>query len=390
MNTRSNEPLLKGFTFSFFMTMGIVVSFFPLYFDYKGYSKIQIGMLYSIGPLIGIVSNLAWGFLSDRYQTMKKILILLLIGQFFSAILVFNVNWFTLLNICLGIFFFFQQPINSLNDSQLMLNVKSTGKSYASYRVWGSIGFAFSAGFFGWLLKINGSSLTPILCISTITISLLLALLLKDTRQGPNKTKLGGMINIIRSKKFLWFLLLIMIMSISHRFNDGFLAIYLRQLGASDSLIGYAWMAAALSEIPIFFFLSKYGHRYKELPLLAFAGFIYTIRFLLMGYLHNPAWVIFIQLMHSLSFGIFLFTAIRYIQQSIPDEYRASGQAIFAVTWSSAAGLVSGVLGGWIFDEWGGSTLYFVGSALSLLSAIGFIITHVLQKGDSLTSLTSH
>jgi PPP family 3-phenylpropionic acid transporter len=386
MNAKSNDLLLKGFTFSFFMTMGVVVSFFPLYFDYKGYSKIQIGMLYAIGPLIGIVTNLTWGFMSDRYQTLKKILILLLVGQFISALLVFNIDRFALLYICLGAFFFFQQPINSLNDSQLMLNVSITGKSYASYRVWGSIGFAFAAGFFGWLLKLNGSSLTPILCMGTTILSLLLAFLLKDVRQGQSIKKLGGMINIVRSKKFLWFLLLIMIMSISHRFNDGFLAIYLRQLGASDSLIGYAWMASALSEIPIFFFLSKYGHKYKELPLLAFAGFIYTIRFLLMGMLHNPVWVIFIQIMHSLTFGIFLFTAIRYIQQSIPDEYRASGQAIFAVTWSSVAGLISGLLGGWIFDEWGGSTLYWVGSALSLLSAIGFIFTHALQKGDSLTN----
>lgn len=94
---------------------------------------------------------------------------------------------------------------------------------------------------------------------------------------------LGGMLSILRSKKFVWFLILIIIMSVSHRFNDGFLALYMRQLGASDSVIGYAWMASALSEIPMFFFLSKHGHRFKELPLLAFAGIIYALRFSLWG-----------------------------------------------------------------------------------------------------------
>jgi MFS transporter, PPP family, 3-phenylpropionic acid transporter len=382
--TKSHDLILKLFTFSFYMTMGIVVTFFPLYFDYKGYTKIQIGLLYSIGPLIGIATNLLWGFLSDRFQTVKKIMIILILGQLITAILVFTSGWFSLLYICLAMFFFFQQPVNSLNDSQLMLSVSASGKSYASFRIWGSIGFAFSAGGFGMLLRHYGSGLTPILCLMTISCSLVIAILLKDTRKSGKKMEFGGMLNIIRSKKFIWFLVLIIIMAVSHRFNDGFLALYMRQLGASDSLIGYAWMTSALSEIPMFFFLSKYGHRFKELPLLAFAGIAYAVRFVIMGFVQDPSWVILVQILHSVTFGIFLFTAIRYIGQIIPDEYRSSGQAIFAVAWSSIAGLISGMFGGWMFDLWGGSTVYFIAAGLSLLAAVGFLGTHVLQD-DSLT-----
>ncbi|UJF31616.1 MFS transporter [Paenibacillus hexagrammi] len=388
MNTsismKSQDMLLKLFTFSFFMTMGIVVTFFPLYFDYKGYSKLQIGLLYSIGPLIGIATNLLWGFMSDKYQTVKKIMIILIVGQLIAAVFVFTSNWFTLLYICLAIFFFFQQPVNSLNDSQLMLHVQTSRTSYASFRVWGSIGFAFAAGFFGWLLKLFGSGLTPFLCFITISCSLILVFLLKDGRRSGKKMEFGGMVNIIRSRKFVWFLVLTVVMSVSHRFNDGFLALHMRQLGAPDSIIGYSWMASALSEIPVFFFLSKYGHKFKELPLLAFAGLAYTVRFFIMGMVEQPIWIIAIQLLHSITFGIFLFTAIRYMQQIVPDEYRASGQAIFAATWSSVAGLISGTLGGWIFDVWGGSMLYFTGASLSFLSAIGFLATHLFQSDDSL------
>ncbi|WP_261807536.1 MFS transporter [Paenibacillus sp. N3.4] len=384
MTMKTRDSLLKLFTFSFFMTMGIVVTFFPLYFDYKGYTKIQIGLLYAIGPLIGIATNLLWGYLSDRFQTVKKIMIILIAGQLVTALLVFTAGWFSLLYICLAMFFFFQQPVNSLNDSQLMLSIRTSGKSYASFRIWGSIGFAVSAGGFGMLLRYYGTGLTPMLCLLTISCSLIIVFLLKDARQSGKKMEFGGMINIIRSRRFIWFLLLVIIMSVSHRFNDGFLALYMRQLGASDSLIGYAWMTSALSEIPVFFFLSKQGHRFKELPLLAFAGVMYAVRFLIMGSIHNPSWVIGIQLMHSLTFGIFLFTANRYISQIIPDEYRSSGQAIFAVAWSSVAGLISGTLGGWIFDSSGGSTVYYIAACLSIVSAIGFLGTHLFQNDDSL------
>ncbi|WP_244209031.1 MFS transporter [Paenibacillus ferrarius] len=383
---KSDDSLLRLFTFSFFMTMGIVVTFFPLYFDYKGYSKLQIGLLYAIGPLIGIATNLLWGFLSDRFQTIKKIMIILILGQLVTSILVFTAGWFSLLYVCLAAFFFFQQPVNSLNDSQLMLSIRTSGKSYASFRVYGSIGFAVSAGGFGLLLRHYGTGLTPILCLFTIVCTLVIVFLLKDARQGGKKMAFGGMLSILRSKKFLWFLVLIIIMSVSHRFNDGFLALYMRQLGASDSLIGYAWMTSALSEIPVFFFLSKYGHRFKELPLLAFAGIIYAVRFFIMSSIHDPSWVIWIQMLHSLTFGIFLFTANRYISQLIPDEYRSSGQAIFAVAWSSVAGLISGTLGGWIFDATGGSTVYAIAACLSIVAAIGFLGTHLFQNNESMLS----
>ncbi|MCY9662543.1 MFS transporter [Paenibacillus chondroitinus] len=381
---KSQHRLLRLFTFSFFMTMGIVVTFFPLYFDYKGYSKLQIGLLYAIGPLIGIATNLLWGFLSDRFQTVKKIMIILIIGQLITAILVFTAGWFSLLYICLAMFFFFQQPVNSLNDSQLMLSIRASGKSYASFRVWGSIGFAVSAGGFGLLLRHYGTGLTPILCLFTITCTLILVFFLKDARQSGKKMALGGMLSILRSKKFVWFLTLIIILSVSHRFNDGFLALYMRQLGAPDSVIGYAWMASALSEIPMFFFLSKHGHRFKELPLLAFAGIIYALRFFIMGSIHNPVWIIGVQLLHSLTFGVFLITANRYLSQIIPDEYRSSGQAIFAVAWSSIAGLISGMLGGWIYDALGGSTVYLIAGCLSIVAAIGFLATHLFQNDERL------
>jgi len=379
-----NDLLLKPFTFSFFMTMGIVVSFFPLYFDYKGYTKLQIGMLYAIGPLIGIATNLLWGILSDKFQTVKRIMLVLLVGQAAAALLVFQADRFIVLYLCLAVFFFFQQPVNSLNDSQLMLHVGQTRASYASFRIWGSIGFAFAAGFFGLLLKAFGYGLTPWLCLTTIGLSLLLALLLKDAQRQPGRIAFGGMFAIVRQKRFLWFLLLICLMATAHRMNDGFLAVHMRQLGAPATLVGYAWMASALSEIPIFFFLSKFGHRYKELPLLAFAGLAYTVRFTLVALAHNPVWIIFIQMLHSLTFGIFLFTAVRYLQSIVPDPYRSSGQAIFTVAWSSVAGLISGTLGGYLFDKWGGATLYGVGAGLALLAALGFAATHVLQPGELL------
>ncbi|UUZ93865.1 MFS transporter [Paenibacillus sp. P25] len=377
----SQDTVLRGFTFSFYMTVAIITTYFPLYFGWRGFSTIQIGLLYSVGPMIGIAANLFWGFMSDKFRTVKKVLSLILLGQLILALLMFRTDSFGLLMVLMAVFFFFQTPMSSLNDSLTLLNASRTGKSYASYRVWGSIGFAAAAFAFGQLMKLYGTGLTAVLGIATISLSLLLSFALTDAREANyKKPDFSGLLPIIGSRSFLAFLLIVLTLSIAHRMNDGFLALFMQRLGAPPSLIGLSWMASAVSEIPVFFLLSRFGHKFKEPPLLVICCLVYVVRFLLMSRVENPLWVIAIQVMHSLSFGIFYFTVIRYIQSVVPDQFRATGQAVFAVTWSGLAGLLSGLLGGWLFNDWGPHFMYGVGSVLALIAMLGFLLLHARTK----------
>jgi PPP family 3-phenylpropionic acid transporter len=378
-----SSMLLRGFTFSFFMTNALIISFFPTYFVSMGFSKTQIGLIYSIGPTIGILSNLFWGFISDKYQTMKKTILAVLLGQLCFALFLFQINSYGWIFLAMIGFYFFQTPLISLNDSQLLLHVSKKASSYASFRVWGSIGFAVSALAFGILLQSDKDHphVIALLTIGTITFSLLLSLLLKDSRTNMKKIEFSGILQIIMSRKLLIFLLLILILATAHRANDAFLSLYLHELGASQSLIGYSWTVSSISEIPIFILLSRYGNRYKELPLLALASFAYVVRYLLMSITIEPIYIIMIQALHSISFGIFLFTALRYITQIVPDQYRATGQAIFTVVWSGMAGLISSLLGGIVFDHWGGHMLYGLAALVAFAAGMGFLLAH--YKNDS-------
>lgn len=374
------EAVIKSFSFSYFMTTALVISFFPLYYDSLGYSKLQIGSLYSVGPAVGIVSNLVWGLVSDRFQTLKKTIIAILFGQLAMVLLFFNTDVYSVLFVIVTGFYFFQTPLNGLNDSQILLYVKQSGKSYASFRMWGSMGFAFSAVICGLILTRVGVGLLGGLTIGSVLLSLLLSFFLKDSRAGMKKMELSGVWKVVLSRRFLWFLLLVLVMSVSHRVNDGFLSPYMNELGGNKDLVGYAWMVSALSEIPIFFYLNKHGHKYKELPLLAMACAVYALRFFLMTLVEGPGWIILLQSMHSLSFGVFLVTALRYMQQLVPDEYRATGQAVFNMTWSGCAGLISGFAGGRVFDMWGGAALYRFAFITALVALAGFIATHLYQR----------
>ncbi|WJH37580.1 MFS transporter [Paenibacillus sp. CC-CFT747] len=157
---------------------------FPVYFHMLGFSSLQFGMLYSIGPTVGIIANLVWGVTSDRFQTIKKIITTILSGQLVFILLMFRAEAYPVIFVLLTLYYFFQTPVNMLNDSQILLHTKQTGKSYASYRVWGSIGFAVAALLFGLLLKTPTHGKMALLCIGNVALALLLSLLLKDAR-GP-------------------------------------------------------------------------------------------------------------------------------------------------------------------------------------------------------------
>lgn len=373
---RLQEWIVKSFTFFYYVMLAVVVSFFPLYYDSLGFSKTQIGTLYSIGPMMAIASNLIWGLLSDRWQTLKKTILLVLFGQLAAILLLFQTKVYSTLFVIMAVFYFFQTPLSGLNDSNILLHVRQTGKSYASYRIWGSIGYAVAAVVFGMILSRFGLELVAPLTIASLVIALLLAFLLKDSRAGMKKMEFSGVFQKVLSRKLVWFLLLVLTMSISHRINDGFLSLYMRELGASQDLIGLASMVSAFSEVPIFFLLSKYGHKFRELPLLAAASFFYAIRFTLMSLVSSPVAVIALQGLHSISFGIYFVTALRYMQDLVPDEYRATGQAVFNMVWSGLAGLTGGVVGGRIFDLWGGPMLYRFAAISAAVAMIGFLLTY--------------
>lgn len=368
--------ILRAFSFSTYTTQALLVSYFPLYFISKNFGASKIGIIYALGPLISIFANIITGTLSDRFRTIKKIFHILLIGQLIIIHLLFGSESFGWVCVIMLSFYFFQTPMNTLSDSLTLLSSKHTGTPFSLVRIFGSLGFASAALLFGYILEQIGISNTVTVAIITIACSTLLSFQLNDYQEPAKKYEFKAFIKLVQQKEIVLFFTILMLLSIAHRMNEGFLAVTMHKLGASDSLIGFAWLASATSEIPVFFLLGKYGHRFKPLPLLAFAGFMYACRFALVSVVQSPLWLVPIQAMHSVTFGIFLVTALRYITVVIPDEYRSSGQALFAVVWIGIAGVISGTLGGAVYEHYGQTAFYLVATTLAAAAALFFVWKH--------------
>ncbi|MEC0134561.1 MULTISPECIES: MFS transporter [Paenibacillus] len=389
----SDQNWLRSFLFTIYGTSVLVVSYFPLFYTHLGFSSSQIGYLYSLGPLISILSNLFWSMISDKLGTIRKIMFILLAGQLVTGLLLARATEFSSVMLILSFFYFFYYPVFPLADTMAIKVAERHGRNFITIRVFGSLGYSFFALTVGYALRALGSTWSLTLCIIIIIAALLITLGLKDvkrpavietTNQDKDTTEAdnskNGLKDILLQKEVLWFFGCVFVLALGHRMNEAFLTISLKQLGAGEEIIGWALLASALSEIPVLFILSRYGDKFKELPLLALGSLMYALRFLLMSLADHPGSMIAIQAMHSISFGVFYVTSVRYITRIIPDRLRATGLAIFTVVWSSASGLLSGTFGGIIYQEAGRYIFYIVATGFSLLAFAGFLGQHLLKS----------
>src|SRR5699024_4283152 len=136
---------LKLLLFFFHFTNTIIISFLLLYLIFKGLSGTEIGWVLAVGPLASIISHPFWGFLSDKYRTVKWVLIMTIVGMLIFSVLFFQMNHLIFILMFGALFYFFSSPVVELGDSLAQRQADLLNISFGSIRTWGSIGFALSS-----------------------------------------------------------------------------------------------------------------------------------------------------------------------------------------------------------------------------------------------------
>jgi PPP family 3-phenylpropionic acid transporter len=372
---------LRGLNFWLYATNAVLQPFLPLYFGSKGYTSSQIGFLMNVGPLVAIFAQPFWGYLSDRLHTVKRIILLLWalaiacsVGLFVSASYGLTLSFVLLM-------FFFLQPSMPLLDSITVRSVEKRGASYGSVRLFGSLGFTTVSLIGGTVLGLlGGIARIPYLYWATWIVPLLLLIPLRDEPAGGERMSLKTMGQIGRNKAFLWFLVLVLIISVPHRMNDVLLGLYMKQRGASDNMVGWAWALAAIVELPAFALLNRVMRRVHEHSLIGFAALLYSLRWL--GYaLADDAWTLLaLQAGASVTFAVFWIAAVHYTARMLPGHLGATGQSLLAMVFLGLAGIIGGTVGGRLNDAFGGGSMYAFASVTALFAGAGFLATQFAAR----------
>jgi len=380
--TRSHSlTSLKVLLANFHATNTIIISFLPLYLAYKGLNGTEIGWVLAIGPFASIISQPFWGYLSDKYKTIKRFLIISIIGMLIGSIIFFQVNHIIAILVFGAIFYFFSSPVGALSDSLAQRRAQELRISFGSIRTWGSIGFGFSTLIIGEILNNTGVEYMVWPYVILGSILLIVAFKISDVKVDSTPVQVRDISKLIQNKPFILFLLIMMFIAITHRANDSFIGLYITGFGATERLVGIAWFIGVISEAAVFALAGFWFRKFNPLTFIVIASFIFAVRWFLYGIITDPFIIISLQFLHGITFAVFYFAAFYYVTKIIPQNLQSTGHLVYYSVFFGVSGIIGSMGGGMILEKFNGEALYLSMGVLATIGMISFIIyTYILKQ----------
>jgi PPP family 3-phenylpropionic acid transporter len=374
-NLRATMLNMKWFTFFLYGTVSVLSTFLPVYLQHLGFGKSAIGMMIAAGPLVSIIANPFWGYWSDRTQNIRRILLIILSGNFLIILAVFQLEQYAWVYGGMLAFFLFQTPIFSQSSSLILYAIEGTTHQFGSYRLWGSLGWAFMAVAAAPVIAYVTIDRLWIVYCALMIISIVLCFRLpRGASESPARSN-SGFKDLLRNRTFLIFLLISILISTPHGLNGMFVSIYITELGGATWLIGWSAFLMAIFEVPIFLLLDRYLK--KNIPtmlttLMVVSG-IYTVRWYLMSLVTEPWQIITLQATHGITFGVYYYVGTNLTSLFVPASQRVTGQSTYTLAWNGISGIIAGFLGSQFLQSFGYQSTYQVGMAMAFIGMVCFI-----------------
>jgi MFS transporter, PPP family, 3-phenylpropionic acid transporter len=367
---------LKWFNFFVYGTMVLFTSYFQLYLQDVGLNKLEIGALMSLGPFVSIFANPFWGMWTDRYQNIRRIVLVMLTGTLLLSQLAFQANTYEMVYISITLFFFFQTPLFAQSNTLILSYIDGTNRTFGSFRLWGSLGWALTAIAAGPILEAMGISVLSYLFAALLAAAMLALVALPKLGHsiGTAPLPFRGFSKLFSNPYFLCFIFFGILVSIPNTMNNTFMSLYITDLGGSRSMVGLAVFLSSILEIGVLVLCDRFLRRRISILVscLALVSALFVLRWWLMAGATAPLQVALIQILHSITFGGFFYVGTQLTMLLIPRPYRSAGQALYTLTWSGISGIIGGLLGGFLFQYLGAQSMYQFGVFLTLIGSIGF------------------
>ncbi|MDT8860586.1 MFS transporter [Alkalihalobacillus sp. MEB130] len=372
---------LMAYLFFAHSTITIINGYIPVFFKEQGLSGSQVGLLMAIGPCATIIAQPMWGYLSDKYKTIKRMLLLALIGVITTAFTFMFVNSYSGYLVMMFMLFFFVSPTTALGDSLAQKTSIQKKVSFGRIRLWGSLGFAITSLVVGYVLTWIGIENIMVPMLVMASLALLVAFTVKDVPGANKPATIVDALKLTTNGSLVWFLLLVSFISISHRANDIYLGLYVVELGGPEAMIGWAWFVGVMAEALVFATTAYWYRKWSPLTFVIIAGVLYGVRWVLMAFVENPWLILPIQLSHGITFGVFYIAAFQIINKLVPAHLQATGHVLFITVIFGLAGIIGSLFGGYIIDATSISVLYYIIAGSAFLGTIGLILFQKKEIG---------
>jgi PPP family 3-phenylpropionic acid transporter len=386
---------LSGFYGLYFALIGCIMPFWGLYLQQQSFDVADIGILLALFSGIRIFAPNIWASISHLVENFIPPIYLLRLGGVLMVVCFVAIYWATefwhyaLIMLAYG---FFWSAILPQYEILTLHHIKNDLDAYSSIRLWGSIGFIVLVSVLGWVFDVISLNYLPAIMLVLMLAIVFNSFVLPAPEQGreflspydasdedPSDRITAGI-----NWGLISFLIITVLIQISHGPYYVFFSIYLQQLDYSHWMIGLLWSLGVFSEIIIFWKIAMFMRRWSLRELVMLALLLTVMRWLMTAYLANTGFLLVLsQCLHAFSFGLLHVVSVKYIAIFYPGKQQLHGQALYSGLGFGLGGALGAYLAGLAWAAYGAEWVFVMSAMLALVTML--VAYYGLPQGNKVS-----
>jgi MFS transporter, PPP family, 3-phenylpropionic acid transporter len=333
-----------------YAAFGVASPFWPRFFETRGMTPEQIGLLLGLGTMVRLIAGPVAGRIADRLQQLRGVLAA---AVALAACLTFGLLWvggfwiFLIVRLCQEAAL---APTASLADALTLGASKScaaSGERFEYGWVRGSASAAFvlatmvAGQVIGWAQLTSIVWMHAVLLLGAAASAMLLPTPDSRTEAAPEPSSFRAIRELMRIIVFRRVVLIAALVFGSHAMHDAFAVIRWNAAGISPTAISLLWSEAVVAEVIVFVLI---GPRLVDAigpgGAAAIASLSAILRWIVMASSTDSLALAIVQPLHGLTFALLQLACMRLMGVAVPQHLAATGLAIYAL----GPGLVTALL----------------------------------------------
>ena len=354
---RARFPVLPAFILLFgamYAAFGVASPFWPLFFESRGLSPEQLGILLAAGILARLIVGPLVGRLADMLGAPRTVLAVCIALAVATALALLPAHGFWLLLVISIFQAAALAPITTTADALAIHAVaREPGRKAFEYgwaRGTGSAAFVLGTLLAGQVLTLNLMQPSIVVWMHAALLSgaILGAVLVpgiplnRADQTAQPLSVLGGWRAVFRNPAFRRVIGVSAIVLGSHAMHDAFAVIRWNAAGISPITVSVLWSEAVAAEVLVFFGLGPFIiNRIGPKGAATLAVIAGVTRWLVMSQTTDLIAIALVQPLHGLTFALLHLACMRVIGIAVPPQLAATAQAIYAFGAAVASAILT-------------------------------------------------
>ncbi len=346
-----------------YAAFGVASPFWPSFFESRGLSSEQLGVLFGAGTTVRLISGPVAGRIADLIQALRAVLAVFTAVAVTVALGLLPAQGFWVLlfiSVCHAAAL---APITTLADA-LALGTATPRAGQQKQFEYGWVRGAGSAAFIvGTLVAgqvVAAAGLTSIIGLHVILLAAAAcaALLIPQPRQrvvatATKKSTRGSVRTLLQTVGFRRVVLIAALVLGSHAMHDGFAVIRWNAAGVGPAAASVLWSEAVAAEVAVFFFLGPMLlDRFGPAGAATLAVLAGVLRWTVMALSSDVVSLALVQPLHGFTFALLHLACMRIIGAIVPPHLAATAQAIYALGAGATTALLT-LASGFLYAHFG-------------------------------------